>query len=38
MDIPLALNDLRIRQGFKGNIRKSSTLCQKADADGLSAV
>ena len=36
MDVPLATNNIRILQGFKGYRRKSSTLCQMADVDGLS--
>ena len=38
MDVPLATNYTGIPQGFKGSKRKSSTFCQKADADGLSAL
>lgn len=38
MDIPLALNNIGIRLGFKGYIRKSSAFNRKADVDGLSAL
>jgi hypothetical protein len=37
MDVPLATNDIRILQGFKGYRRKSSTFRLLADVDGLSA-
>lgn len=37
MDVPLATNDIGIQQGFKGYRRKSSTFCQTADVDWLSA-
>ena len=37
MDIPLATNDIGIRNGFKGYRRKSSTFCPPADVGGLSA-
>lgn len=36
MDVPLALNDIGILNGLKGN-RKSSTISQQADVVGLSA-
>jgi len=36
MDVPLALNHIEIRTGFKGYLRKSSTFNRKADAEGLS--
>ena len=36
MDVPLALNDIGIRNGLKGN-RKSSTSSHKADVVGFSA-
>ena len=35
MDVPLALNDIGIRSGFKGYKRKSSTFCHQADVVGL---
>ena len=37
MDIPLALNDIRIRHGLKGYRRKSSTFSLQTDVVGLSA-
>lgn len=37
MDVPLALNDIGIRMGFKGYSRKSSAFDRKADVVGLSA-
>jgi hypothetical protein len=37
MDVPLALNDIRIHNGLKGN-RKSSPFDRKADVDGLFAL
>jgi len=37
MDVPLALNHIGIRTGFKGYRRKSSTFNRKADVDGLFA-
>lgn len=37
MDVPLAINDIGIRNGLKGN-RKSSTFSHKADVVGLSAL
>lgn len=37
MDVPLALNDIGIRNGFEGYKRKSSTLCHWPDVVGLSA-
>ena len=37
MDVPLALNDIGIRYGFKGYKRKSSTFSHKAVVDELSA-
>lgn len=37
MDVPLALNDIGIRYGLKGYIRKSSTFCFRTDVVGLSA-
>lgn len=36
MDVPLAINDIGIRNGLQGDIRKSSTVSQKADVVGLS--
>ena len=36
MDVPLTLNNIRIRQGLMGFIRKSSTFNQKDDVVGLS--
>lgn len=38
MDVPLALNDIGILEGFKGSKRKSSTIYQQADVEGLSAL
>lgn len=38
MDVPLATNDIRILQGFKGYRRKSSTFRLLADVDGLSVL
>lgn len=35
MDVPLAINDIGIRNGLEGN-RKSSTFSHKADVVGLS--
>ena len=37
MDVPLALNDIGIRSGFKGYTRKSSTFSLQTDVVGLSA-
>lgn len=37
MDVPLALNDIGIRNGLKGN-RKSSTFSEKTGVVGLSAL
>jgi hypothetical protein len=37
MDVPLAINDIGIQKGLKGN-RKSSTFSHKADVVGLSAL
>ena len=37
MDVPLALNDIGIRYGLKGYIRKSSTFSLQTDVVGLSA-
>ena len=37
MDVPLAINDIGIRNGLKGYKRKSSTFSQQADVVGLSA-
>lgn len=36
MDVPLAINDIGIRNGLKGS-RKSSAFSHKADVVGLSA-
>lgn len=36
MDVPLALNDIGIRYGFKGYKRKSSTFSHKAVVEGFS--
>ena len=36
MDVPLALNDIRIRLGLKGYTRKSSTFSLQTDVVGLS--
>ena len=38
MEVPIALNDIGIRTGFKGYTRKSSTFNRKADVEGLSAL
>jgi len=38
MDIPLALNNIRIRSGLKGNKRKSSAFGHQTDVEGLSHV
>ena len=37
MDVPLAINDIGIRNGLKGN-RKSSTFSEKTGVGGLSAL
>jgi hypothetical protein len=37
MDVPLAINDIGIRNGLQGYIRKSSTVSQKADVVGFFA-
>jgi len=37
MDVPLALNNIEVRYGFKGYKRKSSTFSPKTDVVGLSA-
>ena len=37
MDVPLALDDIKVRYGLKGYIRKSSTFCYQAGVVGLSA-
>lgn len=37
MDVPLVLNDIKVRQGLMGYKRKSSTISHKADVVGLSA-
>jgi hypothetical protein len=37
MDVPLALNDIIIRQGLKGYKGDSSMFSHKADVVGLSA-
>ena len=37
MDVPLALNNIGIRNGLKGYKRKSSTFSQQADVDGFFA-
>ena len=37
MDVPLAHNDIGIRNGLKGK-RKSSTFSHKTDVGGLSAL
>lgn len=37
MDVPLALNDIEIRNGLKGYKEKSSTFSHKTVVDGLSA-
>lgn len=36
MDVPLAINDIGIRNGLQGVIKRSSTISQKADVVGLS--
>lgn len=38
MDVPLAINDIGIRQGLKGYKRKSSTFSQITGVVGLSAL
>lgn len=38
MDVPLALNDIGVQQGFKGYTRKSSTFCHQTGVVGLSAI
>lgn len=38
MDVPLALDHIEIRNGFKEYKRKSSTFNRKADVEGLSAL
>lgn len=38
MDVPLALNDIGIRNGLKGRKRKSSTYSKKTGVVGLSAL
>lgn len=38
MDVPLATNDIGIRNGFKGYTRESSTFRLQADVDGLSVL
>lgn len=38
MDVPLALNDIRIQYGLEKYGRKSSVHCHQADAVGLSAL
>ncbi len=38
MDVPLVLNNIRIRYGLQGDKRKSSTLSHKADVLGLSML
>lgn len=38
MDVPLALNDIRIRHGLKGYTRKSSTFSLQTDVVGLSVL
>lgn len=38
MDVPIALNDIRIQYGLEGYGRKSSTICLQADVVGLSAL
>ena len=35
MDVPLVLNHIEIRTGFKGYKRKSSTFNRKADVEGI---
>lgn len=37
MDVPLAINDIGIRHGLKGNKGKSSTFCLLAGVVGLYA-
>ena len=38
MDVPLALTDIEVQQGFKGYKRKSSTFCHQTGVVGLSAL
>ena len=38
MDVPLAINDIRIQHGFQGYTRKSSTFNRKAGVGGLSIL
>ena len=38
MDVPLALNNIGIRNGLKGYTRKSSTFGHQTDVGGLSAL
>ena len=38
MDVPLALNDIRIQYGLERYGRKSSTICLQTDVVGLSAL
>ena len=38
MDVPLVLNDIGIRNGLQGYLRKSPTFCQTTDVVGLSAL
>jgi|P1105metagenome_2_1110788.scaffolds.fasta_scaffold03681_6 hypothetical protein len=35
MDVPLAINDIGIRQGLMDKKRKSSTFCRKTNVVGL---
>ena len=35
MDVPLALTDIEVQQGFKGYTRKSSTFCHQTGVVGL---
>ena len=38
MDVPLALTDIEVQQGFKGYTGKSSTFCHQTGVVGLSAL
>ncbi len=38
MDVPFALNDIGIRNGLQGYLRKSSMFCLQTDVVGLSAL
>ena len=38
MDVPLALTDIEVQQGFKGYTGKSSMFCPQTGVVGLSAL